>query len=94
MKHFSVLNKGLNFLFICFIAMGEVLAQESSSISIDEEIGSIIIDKGPFYAQLWFWIVIGLFFLILLILLVRSGNSGKDEKKVVEQEEKLKDAND
>ena len=84
MKQLLDLGKSIIPLFVSLFAKGEVLAQESSVI-IDDEIGTIVIDKGPFYAQLWFWIVIGFVFLILLIALIR-GNGVKKVDKVQKKE--------
>lgn len=87
MKLLSVLNKGFtSSLLLLVVASIKVLGQESSAI-IDEDLGSIVIDKGPFYAQLWFWVVIGLVFLVLLIVLVRSGNTVKNKKQAEDQKE-------
>lgn len=67
-------------LLITLFAMREVMAQEALDM-IDDEVGSIFIDKGPFYAQLWFWVVIGLVFLFLLIILIRGSGKGRGKKK-------------
>ncbi|NLZ95900.1 MAG: hypothetical protein GX921_08770 [Bacteroidales bacterium] len=85
MKLLLGLKKRLAALLITLYTIEGVFAQESSTI-IDDEIGSIVIDKGPFYAQLWFWVVIGLVFLFLLIILIR-GNGGKGKHKYKEEKE-------
>lgn len=38
------------------------------------------INYSPFYAQLWFWVVIGLIFLFFLILLIRGTGRKKSKK--------------
>ena len=88
MKQLLGLSKSIASLLITLFAKGEVLAQESSVI-IDDEIGTIVIDKGPFYAQLWFWIVIGFVFLLLLIALIRGSGGKKKEKH--QQKDKIEE---
>ena len=88
MEQLLGLGKSITSLFITLFAKGEVLAQESSVI-IDDEIGTIVIDKGPFYAQLWFWIVIGFVFLLLLIALIRGSGGKKKEKH--QQKDKIEE---
>ena len=79
MEQLLGLGKSITSLFITLFAKGEVFAQDSSVI-IDDEIGTIVIDKGPFYAQLWFWVVIGFVFLLLLIALIPGSGRKKIEK--------------
>lgn len=88
MKQLLGLSESIASLLITLFAKGEVLAQESSVI-IDDEIGTIVIDKGPFYAQLWFWIVIGFVFLLLLIALIRGSGGKKKEKH--QQKDKIEE---
>lgn len=89
MKQLLGLGKSIAFSLIALFAKGEIYAQESSVV-IDDEIGTILIDKGPFYAQLWFWIVIGFVFLLLLIALIR-GSGGKKKEKFEEENQEEED---
>ena len=69
--------------------MTSVVACAQDSLSeIEIEVEPTAIDGGPFYAQLWFWVVIGVVFLLLLIVLLRgSGGKKKPEKEVEEKVE-------
>ncbi|NLC49998.1 MAG: hypothetical protein GX762_06485 [Bacteroidales bacterium] len=70
-------------------SMTSVVACAQDSLSeIEIEVEPTAIDGGPFYAQLWFWVVIGVVFLLLLIVLLRgSGGKKKPEKEVEEKVE-------
>ncbi len=90
MKQLSSLFKYITLLLISSLTFVVAFGQDSlSNINIDLEFEPTAIDSGPFYAQLWFWVVIGVIFLLLLIALLR-GNGGKKkaEKKAEIVEEK------
>lgn len=74
MKQLSSLSKSICLWVVSFLSTAIALAQDDSGLEFD-----ISIDKGPFYTQLWFWITIGLVFLLLLIALLRGGGSKKKE---------------
>lgn len=46
---------------------------EALSLDID-----ITTNGGAFYTQIWFWIIIGLVFILLLVALLRGGGGKKD----------------
>lgn len=73
MKRLSSLSKSIGLWFVGFLSTANAFAQDDSGLEFE-----ITIDKGPFYTQLWFWIAIGLVFLILLIALLRGGGSKKE----------------
>lgn len=81
MKQLSNLIRYIAALVFSSMPSVEALAQDLLS-DIGIEFEPTAIDSGPFYAQLWFWIVIGMVFLLLLIALIR-GNGGK---KKIEKE--------
>ncbi len=90
MKQLSNLGKYITTLLIGFFTSSATWAQDSISAIVDDfEIDIAIIDKGPFYAQLWFWVVLGIVFLLILILLIRGGGSRKvnSQKKEDEKDE-------
>lgn len=72
MKHFSKLGRTIGLMFLNFLATTIVHAQDEA---IDLEI-DITTDKGgAFYTQVWFWIIVGLVFILLLIALLRGGGN-------------------
>lgn len=87
MKQLSNLIKYIAVLLISSMMSVVALAQDLLS-DIEIEFEPTAIDSGPFYAQLWFWIVIGIVFLLLLIALLR-GNGGKRkiEKEIDDKDE-------
>lgn len=98
MKQLSSLFKYITLLLISSLTFVVAFGQDSlSNTNIDLEFEPTAIDSGPFYAQLWFWVVIGVIFLLLLIALLR-GNGGKKkagtiEKKVEEKTELIVEEN-
>lgn len=86
MKQLSNSSKHFVALIVSVFTSVVVWAQDSWS-DMDVELESTIIDKGPFYAQLWFWVVIGIVFLFILILLIRGGGSKKVKKTKIEQKQ-------
>lgn len=89
MKQLSFFAKRAAIFFVGLFASTIGWAQDLST-EIDAEIeDTVVIDEGPFYAQLWFWVVIGVVFLLLLIVLLRGGGRKKIVKeKAVKQETK------
>lgn len=89
MKQLSSLIKYIAFFLFCTMSSVVALAQDSLP-DLDLEVEPTVIDSGPFYAQLWFWVVIGVVFLLLLIVLIRgNGGKKKPEKKVEKKVEKV-----
>lgn len=89
MKQLSSLFKYIAILLISSMTFVVAIGQDSLySTKMDLEFEPTAIDSGPFYAQLWFWVVIGVVFLLLLIALLR-GNGGK--KKVEKIEKKVEE---
>ncbi len=90
MKQLSFFAKRAAIFFVGLFASTIGWAQDLST-EIDAEIeDTVVIDEGPFYAQLWFWVVIGVVFLLLLIVLLRGGGGRKKivKEKAVKQETK------
>ena len=91
MKQLSHLGKCIAVILLGFFISTATWAQDSLS-DIDVEIETTFIDKGPFYAQLWFWVVIGIVFLLLLIALIHGGGKKKIEiKKEVKVKEEIQE---
>ena len=96
MKQLSNSSKQIATLLIGFFTSTVALAQDSISAIVDDfEIDTIVIDDGPYYAQLWFWVVIGIVFLLILVVLLRGGSRKrveiKAEEKTQEQEKEIKE---
>ena len=100
MKQLSNSSKQIATLLIGFFTSTVALAQDSISAIVDDfEIDTIVIDDGPYYAQLWFWVVIGIVFLLILVVLLRGGSrkrveikaEEKSEEKTQEQEKEIKE---
>lgn len=89
MRQFSDLGKCIAALVFSLLISAVALAQDSLS-NIDLDIEDAVIDNSPFYAQLWFWITIGLVFLLLLIALLR-GNGGKKKNERGEEKNEEED---
>ncbi len=85
MRQFSNIGKTLVVAILCVFSIAIGFAQDQIS-DIDIDIDNIVFDKGPFYTQLWFWVVIGMVFLILLIALIRGNGGKKDEGKQVDND--------
>ncbi len=88
MKQLSNSSKQIATLLIGFFTSTVALAQDSISAIVDDfEIDTIVIDDGPYYAQLWFWVVIGIVFLLILVALLRGGGRKRVEIKAEEKVE-------
>lgn len=77
MKQLSSLIKYIAFFLFCTMTSVVALAQDSLH-DLDLEVEPTAIGSGPFYAQLWFWVVIGVVFLLLLIVLIRDNGDRKN----------------
>lgn len=64
------------------IVSGDV-SDKSDSIYLEQLMD---INYSPFYAQLWFWVVIGVIFLFLLILLIRGTGRKKSKNNKKDKE--------
>lgn len=83
MKQLSNSSKYIATLLFGYLASSIAYAQDSISTVVDDfEVNAAVIDNGPFYAQLWFWVVLGVVFLLILIVLLRGGGKKKTEPKV------------
>lgn len=60
-----------------FMSVMTTLAQESSNLDVDVDLGGDAATTGAWYSQTWVWIVGGLVFILLLVALLRGGNSNK-----------------
>lgn len=90
MKHLSFFSKRIAIFFVGLFSSTIGWAQDlSTEIDVEFE-DTVVIDEGPFYAQLWFWIVIGVVFLLLLIVLLRGGGRKKVVKEKVEKSQESK----
>ena len=103
MKQLSNSIRLIATLLIGIFSSAVALSQDSISAFVDDfEIDTTVIDDGPYYAQLWFWVVIGIVFLLILLALIRGGGrkkiSAKTDQKVEEktqvQEEKVDEKTD
>ena len=60
-----------------FMSIMTTLAQETSKLDVDIDLGGNGPTAGAWYSQTWVWIVGGLVFILLLVALLRGGNSNK-----------------
>lgn len=89
MKQFSNSIKPIATLLVGIFTSAVAWAQDSISAFADDfEIDTTVIDDGPYYAQLWFWIVIGIVFLLILVALIRGDGKKKVGVKTGEKTEK------
>ncbi|MDD3787343.1 MAG: hypothetical protein PHO94_01450 [Petrimonas sp.] len=59
------------FLFGLFSSVVAFAQEEGASLDIN-----LNTDKGgAFYTQIWFWVVVGLVFILLLVALLRGGGN-------------------
>lgn len=73
MKRISTFTKTVfTFLLGLFSTVLAVAQEEGASLDIN-----INTDKGgsAFYTQIWFWVIVGLVFILLLVALLRGGGS-------------------
>lgn len=89
MKQLSNSIRLIATLLIGIFSSAVALSQDSISAFVDDfEIDTTVIDDGPYYAQLWFWVVIGIVFLLILVALIRGGGKKKVGVKTDEKIEK------
>ncbi len=69
--------KAICVTFISLLSTKIASAQDILN-NTDVDIITTEFNDNPFYAQLWFWIVIGLVLLLILIALLRGGGKKKD----------------
>lgn len=71
------MRKTICVTIIALLSIKIASAQDILS-NTDVDIITTEFNDNPFYAQLWFWIVIGLVFLLILIALLRGRGKKKD----------------
>lgn len=86
MRQFSNIGKTLIVAILGIFRTAIAFAQDQIS-NIDTDIDNIAFDKGPFYTQLWFWVVLGMVFLLLLIALIRGNGGNKKEQEEEDDDE-------
>lgn len=74
------MRKTICVTIIALLSIKIASAQDILS-NTDVDIITTELNDNPFYGQLWFWIVIGLVFLLLLIALLRGGGKKKIKDK-------------
>lgn len=62
--------KSFGLLFFGFLSTALAFAQTEDT-NLDITFQSHV--RGPFYTQVWFWVIVGLVFIFLLIVLLRGG---------------------
>ena len=71
MKQLSKLGKSISLVVLSFLSTAIAFAQDETP-SLDVNINTN--GGGQFYTQMWFWVVIGLVFILLLVALLRGGS--------------------
>ena len=74
MKRLSSFYKSISLLVLGFLTTAIAFAQDETP-SLDVNINT---NGGEFYTQIWFWVVVGLVFILLLVALLRGGGGRKD----------------
>lgn len=62
------------FFFGCTLLVRGAMEGITPSLDIN-----IDYSRDPFYQEIWFWVLVALFFLLLLVLLIRGGRGTKDK---------------
>lgn len=71
MKQLSKLTRTLSLFLFGLLSTALSVAQDASlDININSDKGG-----GAFYTQIWFWVIVGLVFILLLVALLRGGGS-------------------
>ncbi|MDD2474843.1 MAG: hypothetical protein PHI32_02915 [Dysgonamonadaceae bacterium] len=74
MKRLSSFYKSISLLVLGFLTTAIAFAQDETP-SLDVNINT---NGSAFYTQIWFWVVVGLVFILLLVALLRGGGGRKD----------------
>ena len=74
MNHLSKFFKSISLVVLGFFSSVIAFAQDETP-SLDVNINT---NGGQFYTQIWFWVVIGLVFILLLVALLRGTGGKKD----------------
>ena len=85
MNRLSRIGKAISFMVLGLLTTTASFAQDAIS-DTDIEIVATDFNKIPFYAELWFWILIGLVFLLILIALIRGGGKKTKSKDLKEKD--------
>ncbi|MGV8963159.1 MAG: hypothetical protein ACOH2V_07240 [Candidatus Saccharimonadaceae bacterium] len=81
MKQFSKLIKSVSLMVLSFLSTSIAFAQnDTTSLEVDTN----FYDGGAFYTQVWFWVAVGLVFILLLIALLRGGNN-KNKNNIIKE---------
>ena len=75
MKQLSKLGKSISLAVLSFLSTVVAFAQDEAP-SLDVNITTN--DGGAFYTQMWFWVIVGLVFILLLVALLRGGGGKKE----------------
>ena len=75
MKKLSKLGRTISLVVLSFLSTLIALAQDEAT---SLEINITTDDGGVFYTQVWFWIIVGLVFILLLVALLRGGGGKKE----------------
>lgn len=69
MNQLSKFGRSISFVVLSLLSTFITFAQDETP-SLDVNITT---NGGAFYTQIWFWVVIGLVFILLLVALLRGG---------------------
>ena len=72
MKQVTKLTRTVVLFMISLLSSAVAMAQDEGA-SLDINVNSN--GGGAFYTQIWFWVVVGLVFILLLVALLRGGGS-------------------
>lgn len=75
MKKLSKLGRAISLVVFSFLSTLIAFAQDEAT---NLEINITTEDGGAFYTQVWFWIIVGLVFILLLVALLRGGGGKKE----------------
>jgi apolipoprotein N-acyltransferase len=74
MNQLSKFGRSISFVILTLLSTFVTFAQdETPSLDVN-----IITNGGAFYTQIWFWVIIGLVFILLLVALLRGSGGKKD----------------
>lgn len=74
MKQLSKATKTLTLFVLGLLSSAVAVAQEEGA-ALDINVNTN--DGGAFYTQIWFWVVIGLVFILLLVALLKGGGNNR-----------------